>query len=120
MIKVSLDEGYIFDMVAILEIKSKIFTGEKLQKALDSLYDMVDEIVEQIGKDKFNQIINSNEYQNLFQANKQVFDLIDKAKSSEGLSKETDDANYERYLRKIDLHKKFFNDNILEVKNKED
>lgn len=120
MLKISLDEGYIFDMLAILEIKSKIFTGHKYDKAVESMTIMSNEIISQIGKDKFDQITSSDEYQNLFNANKKVFELIDLAKTSDGLSKDTDDANYERYLKKVDLQKKFFNDNIFEVKNKED
>lgn len=120
MLKVSLDEGYVFDMIAILEIKSKIFTGQKLSKAIESMNYMSQEVISQIGKNKFDEILASNEYQNLYLANKKVFILIDQAKGSTGLSKYTDDANYDRYLNKISLQKKFFNDIISEVKNKED
>jgi hypothetical protein len=120
MFKVSLDEGYVFDMIAIFEIKSRIFTGQKLEKAIESMSYMCQEVISQIGKDKFDKILSSDEYQKLYLANKKVFALIDLAKTSEGLSKETDDANYDRYLNKISLQKKFFNDIIFEVKNKED
>lgn len=120
MLNVSLDEGYVFDMIAILEIKSKIFTGQKLHKAIESMNSICQEVKSQIGKDKFDKILASDEYQKLYLANKKVFGLIDLAKTSKGLSKETDDANYDRYLNKISLQKKFFNDIISEVKNKED
>ena len=120
MLSVSLDEGYVFDMLSILEIKSKVFTGQKYNKAIESMTIMSNEIIAQIGKARFDSIISSDEYQNLYNANKKVFVLIDMAKTEDGLSKYTDDANYERYLKKVDLQKKFFNDNIFEVKNKED
>jgi hypothetical protein len=106
MLNVSLDEGYVFDMIAILEIKSKIFTGQKLHKTIESMNCMCQEVMSQIGKDNFNKILASDEYQKLYLANKKVFGLIDLAKTSEGLSKETDYANYDRYLNKISLQKK--------------
>jgi len=52
MIKVSLDEAYVFDMLAILDVKKQLFSSEKLDSVLSARAIMVDEICNQIGDDK--------------------------------------------------------------------
>jgi hypothetical protein len=47
-----------------------------------------------------------------------VFELIDQSKSDTGLAKITDDANYDRHIAKMELQKKFFNNELTEVKNR--
>lgn len=111
MLKISVDYGYAFDVLAIMEVKSKII-GEK-NEAYHKLYI---EIEEQIGKTKMDIIINSSEYLNLINTNQKVFDLVDKAQKDNGLAKEVDSANYQRYLMKTALQKIFFNNNITEIK----
>ena len=49
------------------------------------------------------------------QANKEVFDLVDRAGETY-LSKLTADANYKRYQKKVELQTKFFNNGVSEVK----
>lgn len=118
MIKISLDEAYVFDILSIFEIKISKFTGEKLIKTLDSMIVLKEEIVNQIGQDLFDRIISSDVYKNLLDANENVFNLVDKAANSDGLAKMVDKANHERYIYKQDLQSTFFNSEITETKNK--
>jgi hypothetical protein len=117
MIKVSLDEAYVFDMLAVLDVKKQLFSSEKLDSVLSAREIIVDEICSQIGTDKFDEIILSDEYLNLIQANKLVFILVDQTKLEGGLAKQVDDANYNRYLKKQKLQNKFFTTKMKEVKD---
>jgi hypothetical protein len=117
MIKVSLDEAYVFDMLAILDVKKQLFSSEKLDSVLSARAIMVDEICNQIGDDKFHEIISSDEYSNLIEANYFVFNLVDQTKAEGGLAKQVDDANYNRYLKKQNLQNKFFTTKMKEVKD---
>jgi hypothetical protein len=117
MIKVSLDEAYVFDMLAILDVKKQLFSSEKLDSVLSARAIMVDEICNQIGDDKFHEIISSDEYSNLIEANNFVFNLVDQTKAEGGLAKQVDDANYNRYLKKQNLQNKFFTTKMKEVKD---
>jgi|694.fasta_scaffold51523_4 hypothetical protein len=117
MIKVSLDEAYVFDMLAILDVKKQLFSSEKLDSVMSARAIMVDEICNQIGDDRFDEIISSEEYLNLIKANNLVFNLVDQTKTEGGLAKQVDDANYNRYLKKQNLQNKFFTTKMKEVKD---
>lgn len=115
MIKISLDEGYVFDILSILQVK--IFKTSKENKKINSSFEkMKHEIIQQIGEQKFNEIFLSPEYANLFNANSLTFDLVDKVKTDDGIGKKVDDANYHRYICKTNLQKKFFNNEVSEIK----
>jgi hypothetical protein len=115
MIKISLDEAYVFDLLSIYSVKIDNSDGDKREQSFKNYNLLCKEIQNQIGVAKFTQIINSNEYNNLKIANQLVFNLVDRANENE-LAKETAGANYERYLKKIELQKKFFNTNVTEIK----
>jgi hypothetical protein len=119
MLKISLDEAYVFDMLSVFDVKIKNLTGEKLLKTIEKMSDMAEEVVEQIGVDKYNEITLSKEYKDMIEANQRVFDLIDESKNDTGLAKITDDANYQRHVVKMALQNKFFNSELTEVKNRE-
>lgn len=116
MLSISLDEGYAFDILSILEIKITKCPPENKSKVINNYDKTKNEIINQIGEQKFNEIIRSNEYLKLINANEVTFNLVDKAKKEQGLHKEMDDSNYQRYLCKNDLQKKFFNNDVSEVK----
>jgi hypothetical protein len=118
VIKISLDEAYVFDMLSVFDVKIKNFDGEKLAKTVEKFADMREEVIEQIGKDKYDQITTSLEYQKMVYANQKVFDLIDESKNDTGLAKITDDANYERHIAKMALQKRFFDCDLTEFKNR--
>ncbi len=119
MLKISLDEAYVFDMLSVFDVKIKKLTGEKLLLTLEKYSDMANEVIEQIGVDKYNEIILSSEFKKMIDANLRVFELIDESKNDTGLAKITDDANYERHIAKMLLQKRFFDSELTEVKNRE-
>jgi len=80
--------------------------------------DLIQEIVNQVGKDLYNQIIDSSYYEELVAANQYVFDLVDQSKENDQLAKITDDANYARHVKKMALQKHFFNNELTEFKNR--
>jgi len=116
MIKINLDEGYVFDILSILEVKIEKASDKNLQKIYSSFWNMKQEIISQIGEKKVNEILSSKEYKNLLLANKLTFNLVDKAKQEKGIAKDIDDSNYQRYTCKINLQKTFFNNEISEIK----
>lgn len=111
MLKISVDYGYAFDMLAILEVKNLF-----LNKKNDNYLKLQNEIEFQIGQEKMQTILKSKQYQYLLAANKKVFDLVDKAQKDNGLAKQVDSANYERYTSKVNLQKTFFDTEVTEVK----
>jgi hypothetical protein len=115
MIKVSLDEAYVFDLLSIYAVKIDNSEGDKKRQSEKNYNLLSNEIIESIGIDKFTDIILSDEYKNLVDANQIVFDLVDRAKENK-LAKATADANYERYLKKVELQQKFFETKITEIK----
>jgi hypothetical protein len=115
MIKISLDEAYVYDILSIYAVKIENSKGENKQKSLDSFNKLSEEIQNQIGIAKHHSIINSTSYFDLKHANKEVFDLVDRAGET-SLSKQTAEANYKRYTKKIELQTKFFQNEISEVK----
>ena len=118
MIKISLDEAYVFDLLSIFQVKINNFTGEKLEKTIQTMSNMIEEIIEQIGKDLYEEIINSQFYKELVDANQYVFDLVDQSKENDNLAKITDDANYARHVKKMALQKHFFKNDLTEYKNR--
>ena len=119
MLKISVDEAYVFDMLSVFDVKLKNLDGEKLLKTVEKYSDMREEVIDQIGKDRYDQIVSSSEYQKMVYANQRVFELIDESKNDTGLAKITDDANYERHVAKMALQKRFFDTELTEVKNRE-
>jgi hypothetical protein len=116
MIKISLDESYVFDLLSIYDVKIDCSNeNDKRDKLIQSYINLQNEIIESIGKKLFDSIISSNEYIELKNSNKLVFDLVERANETE-LSKLTADANYKRYLNKIALQKQYFNNELTEVK----
>lgn len=110
MINLLVDEGYAFDYLSILEIKSKK-NGNKM-----AYNHCKENIISQVGLYEFLEIESSQEYKDLLQANLKTFDLVDAVKSNPCLGGEVDKSNYERFLKKQILQKKFFNSISNEIK----
>lgn len=116
MLKISLDEGFIFDILSILNVKIGQTNGFIRSQLIQNFEDLSLEIKDQIGISKFNKIIISDEYKELYEINKLVFESVDLAKQDKILASEVDKRNYARYIKKTELQKKFFNEEIREVK----
>lgn len=111
MIKLLVDEGYAFDYLAILFIKKDLSDTAKLSWEKCSNY-----IRNQLGYRLFTSIIESEEYKNIIEANKKTYDAVALAKEDKCTAQHVDKCNYERYIAKINLQKKFFNNDVTEVK----
>ena len=113
MININVDEGYAFDYLSILEIKSiNIGTDE----AIDTFQKCKDFLCSQISSDIFNKIYNSSEYNECKSANQLTFQAVERARYGDITAKEVDECNMKRYQAKVNLQKKFFNSDIVEVK----
>jgi len=56
-------------MLSVFDVKVLNLSGEKLAKTLEKMSDMIEEVVEQIGNDKYQEIIVSTEYDKMVEAN---------------------------------------------------
>lgn len=117
MIQISLDEAYVFDLLSILDLKKdKSKNTETYSTHLENYYALHLEIANQIGLDMIRTILNSEEYQKLKQTNNKVFDLVDLGLKDEGLAGTTAKENYQRFILKSELQKKFFKNSLKETK----
>jgi hypothetical protein len=105
MIKLEVDEGYAMDYLSILEIKLKKNTQQTLTEACVSCYKNIEK---EIGKNKFLEIYNSEEFQKLKIANEKTFDAVELARYGETTAKHVDDCNMERFHCKKAIMEKFF------------
>ena len=111
MIKINVDEAYAFDYYTILCLKKKNGLD------VDIIIKIIEEdLINQIGLDKFNLIVDSEEYSNLYDANEKTFLAVDKAKTDDVPASYVDKCNYERMKHKQFLQSKFFSKKITEVK----
>jgi hypothetical protein len=113
MVKLSLDEGYAYDLLAICEVKiSKNIKNAKLN------YDLFFNELQQQIKDKHKKILKSKEYKELLKANEETFDAVEKARYGNISAREVDLLNMKRYNCKKNLQLKFFPEtNIIEQKS---
>ena len=113
MITLQVDEAYAFDYLSILEVKKNLYPSlEKLNSFLNCKNFLADQL------NNFNEIYQSNVYQDLYHINKKTFNLVDlvRKNSSEVTAKQVDDANMERFYKKQALQKVFFNHPLVEEK----
>jgi hypothetical protein len=111
MVKINVDEAYAFDYYCILDLKLR---NNYIPK---ETVDVVKaDLIEQIGKELVEEILNSNEYKELFEANELTFNAVDKAKTDDVLASYVDECNYRRMICKINLQTKYFNSELMEVK----
>ena len=117
MIKISLDEAYVFDMLSILDLKKdKSINTKDHQKHIENYNRLHQDILDHIGNKKLKQIIRSIHYKSLMQTNIKVFQLVEKAKEDKGIASIIDSTNYKRFILKNKLQKKFFKNSLKEVK----
>lgn len=111
MIALNVDEAYAFDYLSILHIKK-----EKNPQAFDAWNDCCSFLRIQIGESNFKQILDSQEYKEMLDANLKTFNMVDLAKENKCSARDVDICNYERYKAKINLQNKFFAKKISEIK----
>lgn len=110
MINIPVDEARAFDELIIhtLKLMHGKYTDVTLYAAANALNAA---IARGVGVNLFNTVYGSAEYENLFRLNSQVFDAINRLKTDgewPGAALEIDGLNYQRYLAKQALQKRFF------------
>ncbi len=113
MIDLKVDESYAYDYLSIMNVKLCAKINRQIIADYNSCYS---NISSQVGESTHDKIINSLEYKNLEIVNKKIFNAVDKAKKDEVKASIVDNLNYERYLCKKRLQKKFFNSEQNEIK----
>jgi hypothetical protein len=113
MICLLVDESYAFDYLSILEMKSNLdpensAKKENFRKCHDFLKSQLNAV--------FNSIIHSTEYHNCYKANLETFNAVDEAKTDKVKASFVDKCNYGRHIAKQKLQKKFFDNELNEIK----
>jgi hypothetical protein len=112
MIKIEVDEAYAFDYLSILLIK-KDFS----EKSFNQWFQCFDFLRKQIGNEIiWSDMINSDEFKKMIEANQLTFDAVNKAKNNEITARDVDYCNYQRHIAKINFQKKFFSCDLNEIK----
>lgn len=113
MINIIVDEGYAFDLLSILKIKSDFYPD----KNLNTYNNLFDSIKSQIGAEKFNTIIESDFYLELLVENRNMWDIISQINNGvkvDGI--EINTMNSIRHEKKRNLQKHFFDSELTENK----
>ena len=113
MLTILVDEAYAFDYLAILLIK---YDFSKNELILTKAEECMAHIKSQIGTKKMEEILSSDEFKKLLDANKKTFEWVDKAKTDSCKASDVDKSNYERCKARNALQEKFFTNKISEVK----
>ncbi len=101
-----------FDELSILEIKKSKLKNKKLKKFLgQQIIILKKEIDQSIGPDLTEKICCSDAYINLFNANLNIFQSVDKFKNFEPVQ-----LNMKRIDAKRDLQESFFGKSLEEIK----
>jgi len=118
MIRVTLDEAQVFDMLSIAKTKWMLsHCPDRIDSARAHYLRLYKEMEDALGSAKMDEVLYSQEYRELNAANEATFRLVDLARSSAGgLAKETDDANVARFRAKSLLQTKFFGSKLSETK----
>lgn len=112
-LSIVVDAGYALDYYSILVVKNL-----KRLIRYDIVEDCKNALIAQIGRDKFVEIVQSEEFENLCEKNSVTFDLVEEArKDDNGLAHKVDAANMDRYYAKVAIQKKFF-DSEMSVEKK--
>lgn len=99
------DAGYYVDYLTILGVK----VDRTENKDVLTQYDRCQQkLIEQIGYKKFVEIFKSKEYEDLYDVNDQLYQMVDLAKENKVTAKQVDDLVIERWRKKKALQEKFY------------
>ena len=114
MISIHVDEALSFDVLSVLEIKSS-----RSPEAMSLFKAFGNQILGEIGPEQYRKVLASEEYSLLLSKNLEIFNLIDRVKAEcpkDSMAYITDACNYDRFVIKSALQKKFFSSEITENK----
>lgn len=108
-IKLELDSAEVFDRLSILEVKKTYSQDPLVKQSLnEQCLDLMNLINLELGYDNARRVYLSQEYANLYNVNRAIFEAIDKLKKEDIAPKVVDNLNYNRYTAKKELQEKFF------------
>lgn len=107
-VTIPVDYGFAMDFLSIYAVKKHRNPNDS--QAIANFRLTFNHLCDQIGHDLMNRVMWSSEYENLFEANNELFSLVDAAKTNSVTAKEVDDGVYKRFLAKRALQDKFFPD----------
>ncbi len=111
MLNLKVDECYAFDYMAILFIKRN-----KSPHAFKVWEDCYKNLKQQFSDERFNELINSKEYNDMINANQKTFNMVDRAKNNSCTAMDVDKCNYGRHRAKEIFQEKFFGTPMTEIK----
>lgn len=97
--------GYHFDLLSIHGVKHDK-TG--IPEALEDYKQCCADLRNQIGDEMFENMLHSNEYLELYEANSYLFDLVDAIKTDKSIGQALDAQVYVRWQKKKVLQEKFY------------
>ena len=111
-IKVLMDAVLCYDILSIYEVKLDNSTDLDIRNKLENqIEELEKQLNETLGYDRAKEIYTSEQYDKLYQANKKIFDEVQKSKDNEAQK-----LNKERFEAKKELNKVFFNEELGEIK----
>ncbi len=111
------DPAFAYDLLSIAQVK--FFKNKSNLNAEKNFLCLNKEIALQVKEDLHNKIVNSIEYNNLYNVNEDIYNKVDKIKNhgeAAGDALYIDTQNYNRWLLKQELQNKWFNISLSEQK----
>ena len=111
MININVSESFAFDFLSIYEVK---FHKNPTSEIADKNYEECEDYISnQLGWDFYYEIVQSKEYNDLYESNKRLFELVELAKDDKVKASEVDRGVIDRWEKKKALQDKFFPDSQL-------
>lgn len=117
MIKISHDYGYVYDLLAITQIKRD--KNPNNSRASENFNALSEEIKNQVGDELHSKILKSKEYQIVYSVNEEIYLKLEQLKThgeKPGDAIFVDSKNYERWVVKCNLQKIWFDKDVKEQK----
>lgn len=112
-LQLEVDIGYYWDFYSILAVKCDRTEDKEVLKQYDRCQD---NLIKQIGYKKFIEIFKSKQYEDLYDVNDHLYQMVDLAKENKVTAKAVDDLVIERWRKKKALQEKFFPENTYSEK----
>jgi hypothetical protein len=109
MISLAVSEAYAYDMLAIATLKMGM--NPKDGKAKENMLQLADQMIGQLGDERYLEVLESEEYEALYRVNREMYIRIDELKQREervGDARYIDNRVYQRFLAKMALQKRWF------------
>lgn len=113
MVRLRVDDSYAFEYYCILLVKKHFNPNDAISLQIEICKNR---LVEQLGSGRFQKIVESAEFTEMFNVNCDTFRAVDLAKQDKLKASEVDAMTYKRKIAKDALQKAHFDVENLEVK----